>query len=499
MDENPRIGELRKKIEKDPGSRLFAQLAEELRKEGRHEDAIAVARGGLEKHPNYPSARLTLARALLDAKRSKEARSELEHIVKASPDNILARRLLAEVLDEMGEASQAIEQFERTLQLAPDDKGLTEKVADLKRRTGEITRRAAEAEAGVARPVAPVAATSVLPSFFETVPVASAPAVLPSVFQSDEPAGPPAAVVARLEVPRPPVPRPTGAGLQAPPAAPPAAPRPPVASAPPAVLVPAPVPQPTQASVPPGPPAKAASAPPLSSAPASVRASPPVASPAPPVSVAFDRDLASGTFSPGALNVADLQKHFEAVANAERQAAADAADSGRATADAAARRLSAMDTADTMSLELPPELVSMSEDASSEFPSVEMAPEDDIGGQTLPLTSMTLADLYLQQGLKKEASAVLSQVLREEPENARARTKFAEVGSELREPAAPRPSLSRPPVAETAPSPKAPVAPARPRRTKAEVRERMIHDLRAFEGAAEREALHQRATEMGVY
>ena len=35
MDENPRIAELRKKLEKDPGSRLFAQLAEELRKEGR--------------------------------------------------------------------------------------------------------------------------------------------------------------------------------------------------------------------------------------------------------------------------------------------------------------------------------------------------------------------------------------------------------------------------------------------------------------------------------
>jgi len=40
---NPRIDDLRKKLDKDPGSRLFAQLAEELRKDGDLEDAIQVA------------------------------------------------------------------------------------------------------------------------------------------------------------------------------------------------------------------------------------------------------------------------------------------------------------------------------------------------------------------------------------------------------------------------------------------------------------------------
>ena len=64
MAGNPRIDDLRKRLEKDPGSRLFAQLAEELRKDGDLEDAIRVAREGLQKHPNYPSARMTLGRAL---------------------------------------------------------------------------------------------------------------------------------------------------------------------------------------------------------------------------------------------------------------------------------------------------------------------------------------------------------------------------------------------------------------------------------------------------
>ena len=35
--------------------------------DGDLEEAIGVARAGLEKHPNYPSARLTLGRALLDS------------------------------------------------------------------------------------------------------------------------------------------------------------------------------------------------------------------------------------------------------------------------------------------------------------------------------------------------------------------------------------------------------------------------------------------------
>ena len=54
MAGNPRIDDLRKRLEKEPGSRLFAQLAEELRKDGELEEAIRVAREGLQKHPTTP-------------------------------------------------------------------------------------------------------------------------------------------------------------------------------------------------------------------------------------------------------------------------------------------------------------------------------------------------------------------------------------------------------------------------------------------------------------
>ncbi|HEY2943404.1 MAG TPA: DUF4388 domain-containing protein [Vicinamibacteria bacterium] len=93
---NPRIEELRRRLEKDPVSRLFAQLAEELRKEGELEEAIRISREGLQKHPFYPSARMTLGRALLDSGDLDAAKVEFEAVLQGAPDNLLARRFLEE-------------------------------------------------------------------------------------------------------------------------------------------------------------------------------------------------------------------------------------------------------------------------------------------------------------------------------------------------------------------------------------------------------------------
>jgi len=110
---NPRIDELRKRLDKEPASRLFAQLAEELRKEGELAEAIRICREGLQKHPNYPSARMTLGRALLDTKDLSAARTEFEAVLKAAPDNILASRFLAECHEGLGDLDRAAAQYIR--------------------------------------------------------------------------------------------------------------------------------------------------------------------------------------------------------------------------------------------------------------------------------------------------------------------------------------------------------------------------------------------------
>jgi hypothetical protein len=129
-----RIDELRRRLERDPGSRLFAQLAEEYRKAGNHAEAIRVARSGLEHHPAYPSARLTLGRALLESGDPAGARTELESALREAPDNILASRFLGQALEAQGDFKAALERYEATLKLAPGDRQLEAQVRSVQKR-----------------------------------------------------------------------------------------------------------------------------------------------------------------------------------------------------------------------------------------------------------------------------------------------------------------------------------------------------------------------------
>jgi tetratricopeptide (TPR) repeat protein len=154
---NSRIDDLRKRLEKEPGSRLFAQLAEELRKAGNLDEAIAVCRDGLQKHPAYPSARMTLGRALFDKRDLAGARAELESVLKGAPDNILASRLLAECLEGLGDLGAAVDRFRKTLALAPGDRHMAGKVAALDLRIDSVSRRDATPQpAPKAAPDAPI-------------------------------------------------------------------------------------------------------------------------------------------------------------------------------------------------------------------------------------------------------------------------------------------------------------------------------------------------------
>jgi predicted Zn-dependent protease len=95
--DNPRIEELRRRIQKDPASIAFAQLAEEHRRAGQFDEAVRVCRAGLAQHPAYLSARITLGRALLEMGRYDESASEFDYVLKAAPDNITAVRELADI------------------------------------------------------------------------------------------------------------------------------------------------------------------------------------------------------------------------------------------------------------------------------------------------------------------------------------------------------------------------------------------------------------------
>jgi len=119
-----RIDDLRRRLDREPGSRVFAQLAEELRKAGQLPEAVRVARQGLLVHPGYPSARMTLGRALMDMRDLRGARAEFEAVLRGANDNILASRFLGECLEGLGDLGSALLQFRATLRLAPGDRNL---------------------------------------------------------------------------------------------------------------------------------------------------------------------------------------------------------------------------------------------------------------------------------------------------------------------------------------------------------------------------------------
>lgn len=102
MPEHTRIDELRGRVESDPASIAFAQLAEEYRRTGNLQEAVRICRAGLEKHPAYLSARVTLGRALLELQQYDEAQAEFEYVLLAAPDNLIALRSMSDIHQHLG-------------------------------------------------------------------------------------------------------------------------------------------------------------------------------------------------------------------------------------------------------------------------------------------------------------------------------------------------------------------------------------------------------------
>ena len=119
MADSLRIEELRRRVQLDPASIAFAALAEEYRRAGQFEDAIAACEAGLQRHPAYLSARVTLGRSLLELGRFEEARHQLEHVLRVAPENLAAIRGLAEIHDRGADYADSGRHYAQT-DVAPD-------------------------------------------------------------------------------------------------------------------------------------------------------------------------------------------------------------------------------------------------------------------------------------------------------------------------------------------------------------------------------------------
>ena len=109
MAENSRIDDLRRRVQKDPASIAFAQLAEECRRAGR-------VSGGRRHLPGGPRDSSGLSVGARDARaRARRARSDRRGAGRAgrgcstsAPENLAAIRGLAEIHHRRGELAQAL-------------------------------------------------------------------------------------------------------------------------------------------------------------------------------------------------------------------------------------------------------------------------------------------------------------------------------------------------------------------------------------------------------
>ncbi len=138
------IERLKEKINKDPNSKLFVPLAEEYKKAGMFDEAINVLIKGLERHPNYLSARVSLGKIYTEKGMLNEAKNEFEKVVSSIPDNLYAHKKLAEIYRSLGEKDKAIKEFKAVLRLNPMDEWAVTNLAEMEKEEFTVEKQSVE-------------------------------------------------------------------------------------------------------------------------------------------------------------------------------------------------------------------------------------------------------------------------------------------------------------------------------------------------------------------
>src|SRR3989338_1544309 len=149
------IESLKERIARDPLSRAFLQLAEEYRRQGRYQEAVRVCLEGLERHPTYHTARISLGRTHMEAGDLANARRAFADVLELQPENHLAGKLLAEVQKKTSDLAGAAETYRTILRYYPGDREVEGLLSEAM--GGGVATRAAAAT-GSAVPPAPLRA-----------------------------------------------------------------------------------------------------------------------------------------------------------------------------------------------------------------------------------------------------------------------------------------------------------------------------------------------------
>jgi cytochrome c-type biogenesis protein CcmH/NrfG len=131
---SPEIAKLVQKLAKDPGSKVFIQLAEEYVKAGLLPEAVTVLEDGLKIAPMFQTARVTLGRVYHQMGEAAKAKTMLEEAVRMSPDNLMAHRMLAHLYADEQAFEPALRSCAVVLSANPKDREIVELHRDIEQK-----------------------------------------------------------------------------------------------------------------------------------------------------------------------------------------------------------------------------------------------------------------------------------------------------------------------------------------------------------------------------
>ena len=129
-------------------SPVFMIQARELFDAGKFSAAIMTLQEGLQQYPSFISARVLLGEIYWTSGETALARTELEQVIRAVPDNFAAHRKLALIYREVGDVPAAIQSCRNVLQVNPRDlemRTLLEQLQTLPAHAGEPMKAEAKA------------------------------------------------------------------------------------------------------------------------------------------------------------------------------------------------------------------------------------------------------------------------------------------------------------------------------------------------------------------
>lgn len=181
MSTADRIEELRKKFNENP-RRYFAPLANELRKAGELEEAVALCREHLPKQPGHMSGYIVFGQALYESESLDEARRVFEQALSLDPENLIALRHLGDIARRQGDYSSARRWYERVLDTDPRNDDIAAQLAGLdSAQAQEASSHSRIPTPGVPIPVVPSPVAELQPvSFTPSVPIQSIGNIVPT-------------------------------------------------------------------------------------------------------------------------------------------------------------------------------------------------------------------------------------------------------------------------------------------------------------------------------